>query len=236
MAESGRAEELLAGYRVMLGEELAAESCKLLLAYLDLLVHWNRSYNLTAVRDPAGMVSRHLLDSLSVLPWLETATPAHLLDAGTGAGLPGVPLAIMRPGMHVTLLDSAGKKIRFLRHVKRELGLDNIVPVQERLEVYSPPHLPSVLPEFPSVPPGFPSAPPGLPSAIISRALSELAQFAAAARHLLGPDTKLLAMKGRRPDAEMARLPAWIRVDRVEKLSPPGLHEERHLVIMSLTA
>jgi len=215
MAESGRAEELLAGYRVMLGEELAAESCKLLLAYLDLLVHWNRSYNLTAVRDPAGMVSRHLLDSLSVLPWLETATPAQLLDAGTGAGLPGVPLAIMRPGMHVTLLDSAGKKIRFLRHVKRELGLDNISPVQERLEEFSP---------------------AGFPSTIISRAFSELAQFAVAARHLLGPDTKLLAMKGRRPDAEIARLPAWIRVDRTEKLSPPGLHEERHLVIMSLTA
>ncbi|MSQ99353.1 MAG: 16S rRNA (guanine(527)-N(7))-methyltransferase RsmG [Xanthomonadales bacterium] len=229
MAESGRAEELLAGYRVMLGEELVAERCELLLAYLDLLVHWNRSYNLTAVRDPAQMVSRHLLDSLAVLPWLEAQTPAHLLDAGTGAGLPGVPLAIMRPGMHVTLLDSAGKKIRFLRHVKRELGLDNISPVQDRLEEFLPP-------ELSSGPPDFPSAPPDFPSAIISRAFSELAQFAAAARHLLGPDTKLLAMKGRRPDAEMARLPAWIRVDRVEKLSPPGLHEERHLVIMSLTA
>jgi len=174
------------------------------------------------VRDPAGMVSRHLLDSLSVLPWIETATPAHLIDAGTGAGLPGVPLAIIRPGMHVTLLDSAGKKIRFLRHVKRELGLDNISPVQERLEEFSPAD--------------FPSAPTGFPSTIISRAFSELAQFAVAARHLLGPDTKLLAMKGRRPDAEIARLPAWIRVDRTEKLSPPGLHEERHLVIMSLTA
>lgn len=222
MAESGRAEELLAGYRVMLGEELVAERCELLLAYLDLLVHWNRSYNLTAVRDPAQMVSRHLLDSLSVLPWVAAQTPAHLLDAGTGAGLPGVPLAIVRPGMRVTLLDSAGKKVRFLRHVRRELGLDNIIPVQGRLEKFSPAD--------------FPSAPPDFPSVIISRAFSELAQFAAAARHLLGPDTKLLAMKGRRPDPEMARLPAWIRVDRVEKLSPPGLHEERHLVIMSLTA
>ncbi len=222
MAESDRAEELLAGYRAMLGEELVAERCAFLLAYLDLLVHWNRSYNLTAVRDPAQMVSRHLLDSLSVLPWLEAQTPTHLVDAGTGAGLPGVPLAIMRPGMQVTLLDSAGKKIRFLRHVKRELGLDNIIPVQDRLEEFS-------LPDFPSAPTGFPST-------IISRAFSELAQFAGAARHLLGPDTKLLAMKGRRPDAEITRLPAWIRVDRVEKLSPPGLHEERHLVIMSLTA
>ena len=123
------------------------------------------AYNLTAVRDPAQMVSRHLLDSLSVLPWLGAECP-HLLDAGTGAGLPGIPLAIVRPGMQVTLLDSAGKKIRFLRHVKRELGLDNVLPVQQRLEEYSPPELPSV---------------------IISRAFSELAQFAAAARHLLRP-------------------------------------------------
>ena len=213
MAESGSAEELLAGYRALLGEELAADRCELLLAYLDLLLHWNRTYNLTAVRDPAQMVSRHLLDSLSVLPWLAAETPIHLLDAGTGAGLPGIPLAITRPGMHVTLLDSAGKKIRFLRHVKRELGLDNVSPVQQRLELFSPPELPSV---------------------IVSRAFSELAQFAVAARHLLGPETKLLAMKGRYPDTEMAQLPAWIRVDRVEKLSPPGLHEERHLVMMSL--
>jgi 16S rRNA (guanine527-N7)-methyltransferase len=209
----------------MLGEELAADRCELLLAYLDLLFHWNRSYNLTAVRDPAQMVSRHVLDSLAVLPWLEAATPAttclasvpppvaSLIDAGTGAGLPGIPLAIMRPGMQVSLLDSAGKKIRFLRHVKRELGLDNIFPVQQRLESFSPPELPSV---------------------IVSRAFSELAQFAAAARHLLGPETKLLAMKGRYPDTEMAQLQAWIRVDRVEKLSIPGLHEDRHLVMMSL--
>jgi 16S rRNA (guanine527-N7)-methyltransferase len=213
MVDSGREQELLRGYHAMLGGELEADRCELLLAYLDLLVHWNRAYNLTAVRDPAQMVSRHLLDSLSVLPWLGAELPTQLLDAGTGAGLPGIPLAIMRPGMQVSLLDSAGKKIRFLRHVKRELRLDNVLPVQQRLEAYSPPELPSV---------------------IVSRAFSELAQFAAAARHLLRPATRLLAMKGCYPDAEIARLPEWIRVDRVEKLFPPGLHEERHLVIMSL--
>jgi 16S rRNA (guanine527-N7)-methyltransferase len=212
MSDPGRAEELFAGYQAMLGEELAAERCSVLLAYLDLLLHWNRSFNLTAVRDPAQMVSRHLLDSLSVLPWLEAES---LLDAGTGAGLPGVPLAIMRPQMQVHLLDSAGKKVRFLRHVKRELGLVNAFPVQQRLQAFSP---------------------AVLPAAIISRAFSDLSQFADAARHLLEPDTKLLAMKGRCPDAEIDRLPAWIRVDRVEKLFPPGLHEERHLVIMSLNA
>jgi len=102
-----------------------------------------------------------------------------------------------------------------LRQVKRELKLDNITLVQERLEAFSPVDLPPV---------------------IISRAFSELAPFATAARHLLRPDTKLLAMKGRFPEAEMTGLPPWIQVDRVEKLYPPGLHEERHLVMMSLTA
>lgn len=196
----------------MLGDEPTAETCDRLLAYLDLLSHWNRAYNLTAVRDPAEMVSRHLLDSLSVLPWIKTPT---LLDAGTGAGLPGVPLAILRPDMQVTLLDSAGKKVRFLRQVKRELGLDNIFPVQERLETF---------------------APQNACAAIISRAFSDLSQFATAARHLLVPGSKLLAMKGRYPEAEIAGLPTWIRLDAVEKLSPPGLHEQRHLVMMSLPA
>ena len=207
-----RAETLSSGCRTMLGAELPETSRDQMLAYLDLLSHWNRAYNLTAVRDPVEMVSRHLLDSLSVLPWLAGET---LLDAGTGAGLPGVPLAIMQPRLQVTLLDSAGKKIRFLRHVKRELGLGNIHAVQARLENYSP---------------DTPFA------AVISRAFSGLAQFAAAARHLCAPGTRLLAMKGRKPDEEIARLPAWVEVERVQELFPPGLHEQRHLVIMTLTA
>ena len=200
----------------MLGEEPTAEALDRLLAYLDVLNRWNQAYNLTAIRDPAGMVARQLLDSLSVLPWVSGDS---LLDAGTGAGLPGVPLAIMRPGLQVTLLDSAGKKVRFLRQVKRELALDNIHPVQERLETYSPPLVHSA---------------PVVYSTIISRAFSDLAHFGAAARHLMGRDNKLLAMKGLYPEAEIAQLPAWIKVDRVEKLFPPGLHEQRHLVIMSL--
>lgn len=207
-----RAETLSTGCREMLGAELPQASRDQLLAYLDLLSHWNTAFNLTAVRDPVEMVSRHLLDSLSVLPWLEGES---LLDAGSGAGLPGVPLAIMRPRLEVTVLDSVGKKIRFLRQVKRELGLDNIHPVQARLEDYSP--------DIPF-------------DTVISRAFSELAPFASAARHLCAPGTRLLAMKGRRPDEEMARLPGWVRVERVQELFPPGLHEQRHLVIMSLTA
>lgn len=209
---SDRVSALLAGCHTLLGEEPGAEACDRLLAYLDLLTHWNQAYNLTAVRHPHEMVARHVLDSLSVLPWLHTES---LLDAGTGAGLPGVPLAIMRPGLEVTLLDSAGKKIRFLRQVRRELGLANIHPLQQRLERY---------------------APRVKMACVISRALSSLAQYAAAARHLLGPESKLLAMKGRYPAEEIAALPGWIRVDRVEKLSVPGLHEQRHLVMMSVTA
>jgi 16S rRNA (guanine527-N7)-methyltransferase len=206
------AEALGAGYHDLVGLELPDSARDALFAYLDLLHRWNKTYNLTAVRNPADMVSRHVLDSLSVLPWLRGET---LLDAGTGAGLPGVPLAIVRPDLRVTLLDSAGKKIRFLRQVQRELGIANVFPVQARLEDYSSPA-------------GF--------AMIISRAFGELAGFVAASRHLMLPDTRLLAMKGRRPDEEIARLPAWIRVEAVEELFPPGLHEQRHLVIMSLFA
>ncbi|MEE4218535.1 MAG: 16S rRNA (guanine(527)-N(7))-methyltransferase RsmG [Xanthomonadales bacterium] len=179
-------------------------------AYLRLLERWNRTYNLTAVREPADMVSRHLLDSLSVLPW---CTEGRLLDAGAGAGLPGIPLAIANPALDVTLVDSVGKKVRFMNHVKRELGLQNIQPVQARLEVFA-------------------SDRPF--DAIISRAFSSLAAFATAARHLAGNGTRLLAMKGRRPDEEIGELPAWVRVCSVEELDVPGLHEKRHLVIMTV--
>jgi len=181
-----------------------------LLAYLAELGRWNRTYNLTAVDEPGEMVVRHVLDSLSVLPWIGVGP---LLDAGTGAGLPGVPLAIARPGLPVTLLDSAGKKVRFLNHVRRELALQNISPVQARLESY---------------------APAGQPAQVISRAFSDLASFARAARHLATEPLQLLAMKGRRPDDEIKALPEWAAVHSIEKLSVPGLQEQRHLVIMTV--
>lgn len=181
-----------------------------LLAYLALLGRWNKSYNLTAVKNPVEMVRRHVLDSLSVLPWVGTGT---LLDAGTGAGLPGVPLAIARPQLEVILLDSAGKKIRFLNHVRRELGLKNINPVQARLESF---------------------VPPAPPDQVISRAFSDLTVFTRAARHLSAAPIRLLAMKGRYPDSELKALPDWVTIDSVEKLAVPGLQEERHLVMMTI--
>lgn len=206
------AARLHAGLEVLGLERLEPQGSAALLSYLELLAHWNRRYNLTAVRDPAAMVTRHLLDSLAVLPWSDGEL---MLDAGTGAGLPGIPLAIARPQSRFLLLDSAGKKIRFLNHVKRELALDNVEPVQARLE--------SFLPARP-------------PDRIISRAFSDLTSFASAARHLAERDTRLLAMKGKHPGGELEALPDWVRVESVEELSVPGLQEDRHLVIMSVSA
>lgn len=189
--------------------EVSPEQQRRMLDYLGLLERWNRSFNLTAVRDPLQMVSRHLLDSLSILPWVRGP---RVLDAGTGAGLPGVPLAIARPEWRLTLLDSAGKKIRFLRQVRRELELENIEPVQARLEDFRPDD-------------GF--------DCIVSRAFASLADFAAAARHL-GARARLLAMKGRFPASELEALPDGFRVEATEELEVPGLQEQRHLVIMSV--
>lgn len=204
-------EILNAGGEALLGRKLSAFESDQMLAFLALLQRWNGAYNLTAIRDPLEMVTRHLLDSLSIWPWVKGGP---VLDAGTGAGLPGVPLAILRPDLQFTLLDSAGKKVRFLRQVKRELGLENIQPLQARLETH------------------LPAQPYAI---IISRAFSSLQDFAAASRQLMNANTRLLAMKGRDPMDEREALPGWIKADSVQELVVPGLQEQRHLVIMSLT-
>ncbi len=212
MSAQSPAEALHTGLLELTGQAPDPQQEAALLSYLALLERWNKAYNLTAIKDPTQMVTRHLLDSLSVAPWIRDR---RLLDAGTGAGFPGVPLAITKPGLEVTLLDSSGKKIRFLNHVRRELGLENVTPVQERLESYS------TATHF---------------DAIISRAFTNLASFARAARKLAAAPSRLLAMKGRFPQGELEDLPKWIRIDSVEKLEVPGLQEERHLVIMSVIA
>ena len=183
-----------------------------LMAYGALLRKWNRTYNLVAAGDLENLVTRHLLDSLSILPFV---LPGSLLDAGTGSGLPGLPLAVMNAGLECTLLDGAGKKIRFLRHVKRSLGIENIHPAESRVESFE--HTG-----------GFDN--------IVSRAFSSLAGFVQSTRQLAGPNTRLLAMKGRRPDVELATLPEGLKLESVEKLQVPDLHAERHLVIMSVSA
>ena len=211
MTSQSPAELLQWGSESLLSRPLSPAELEKLLAYLRLLQQWNSAYNLTAIREPVEMVTRHLLDSLSILPWVQHGP---VLDAGTGAGLPGVPLAILRPELEFTLLDSAGKKIRFLRQLRRELQLDNIQPLQARLEEHQPAQSYRT---------------------IISRAFASLRDFAGASRQLMTPETRLLAMKGRYPEDEIADLPGWLRVDSVEELAVPGLQEQRHLVIMSLS-
>jgi len=182
-----------------------------LVAFCEMLRKWNRSYNLVSANDLQHLVTRHLLDSISIFPHL---APGSLLDVGTGAGFPGLPLAIVNQGMECTLLDSTGKKIRFLRHVKRTLDLNNVHLVEARAEDYES---------------------DGNFDNITSRAFSSIIDFAVRIRHLAGPATRVLAMKGRYPEDELKVLPDWLALQSVEKLEVPDLHAERHLVIMSVS-
>ncbi|MFL6593523.1 MAG: 16S rRNA (guanine(527)-N(7))-methyltransferase RsmG [Luteimonas sp.] len=179
-----------------------------LLAYLDLLDRWNRAYNLTAIRDPSEMVAKHLLDSLAMVPFIDDGT---LADLGTGPGLPGIPLAIARPGLQVTLVESNGKKARFLREAIRTLPLANACVAESRIEAL---------------------AQPAAYDAITARALATLPLIVELGGHLLKPDGRLLAMKGALPDEEIAALPSGWRVDAVHPLAVPGLAAERHLVVV----
>lgn len=182
-----------------------------LLAYLDLLYKWNRVYSLTALKEEDQAVSHHLLDSLSILPFIPTG---NLLDVGSGGGTPGIPLAIARPELTVTLLDSNTKKAAFLRQAAIELGLNNIAVHSGRVEQYHPDT-------------GF--------AAITSRAFAELADFVSLSKHLLAPGGRWLAMKGVRPEEEMARLPDDVGVDAAYPLTVPGIDGERHLVVLRRT-
>ena len=180
-----------------------------LLAYLALLDRWNRTYNLTAIRDPAEMVAKHLLDSLAMLPFAGDGT---LADLGTGPGLPGIPLAIARPALQVTLVESNGKKARFLREAVRTLQLPNARVAESRIESLDA---------------------PGAYDAITARALATLPLIVERGGSLLKADGRLLAMKGAVPDEEIAALPAGWRVDGVHRLVVPGLAAERHLVVVA---
>jgi 16S rRNA (guanine527-N7)-methyltransferase len=184
--------------------------------YLAQLSKWNAAYNLTAVRDPQEMVTRHLLDSLAVLPVIERelpllATAPRLLDVGSGAGLPGIPLALARPGWRVSVLDSNGKKARFLRHVQRTLNLSNVEVIEARAEQWQPAQ------RF---------------DLIVSRAFSALGEFLRQTRHLIASEGCWLAMKGRLDENERRGLPDTVGPSEVLKLDVPGLREERHLILV----
>ncbi len=196
------------GLRAMRIEQPAAAQ-ELLTRYLELIAKWNRVHNLTAVRETGRMVTLHLLDSLSLLPYLESA--ATLLDVGSGAGLPGIPVAIARPGLAVTLLDSSHKKCAFLRQAKAELGLANVEVMCERVEAWHP------------------AAPFEV---VVSRAFSDLGDFVAQAKHLVAPGGRLIAMKGVYPFEEITRIPATHRVTGVVELDVPLLDAKRHLVLL----
>ena len=199
---------------LQLGIDLSETQQQQLLAYLALLNKWNKAYNLTAVRDPAEMVSRHLLDSLSVLPQAEQGG-ASWLDVGSGGGMPGIPLAIMFPQRNFTLLDSNGKKTRFLTQVKLELSLANVEIVHSRVEAFRP-------------------AEPF--TDITSRAFSSLDDFATWTRHLSDLDTRWLAMKGVQPDDELQALPAEFKLESCVVLKVPGCQGQRHLLILRRTS
>ena len=177
--------------------------------HLELVAKWNRVHNLTAVRETEQMVVLHLLDSLSLLPHLGAA--ASVLDVGAGAGFPGVPIAIARPNVAVTVIDSSHKKATFLEQARAELSLVNVQVACARVQEHRP------------------ASPYDV---VVSRAFSELADFIAQAGHLVAPGGRLLAMKGVYPYEEIARVPATHRVAQVVELAVPALDAKRHLVFL----
>jgi 16S rRNA (guanine527-N7)-methyltransferase len=197
---------------VALGLELPDEVQGKLQAYLALLKKWNATYNLTAIRDEAEMVTQHLLDSLSVLPVLEKSALAgrRWADIGSGAGLPGIPLAVVWPEMEMSLIETVEKKSAFQRQAKIELALANVTVVNRRVE----------------------DLPGGVFDAVISRAFADLADFVRLAGHLLAQGGRLYAMKGQLPEDEIKRLPPGWAMVNCTPLNVPGLDAQRHLLVI----
>ena len=196
---------LIAG-AAQLGIELTEAQCRALLAHLDLVDEWNARFNLTAIRDRGQQITKHILDSLTVRPWLQGQ---RIADVGSGAGFPGIPLAIVEPTRHFALIESTGKKCRFLETVRDELALANVDVIQARAELSRPE------PRYETV---------------VARAVGPLADLLRYAGPLLANGGRLLAMKGRHPREELvARLNGW-KVLSVHPLRVPGLDDERHLV------
>jgi 16S rRNA (guanine527-N7)-methyltransferase len=201
--------ELLAAGARDIGITLDPSGAETLVTLVDELEAGNAQFNLTAIRDRPGMLRKHVLDSLSLQPYLRGGRVA---DIGTGAGFPGLPLAVVNPQRRFTLVEATGKKARFVERTALRLGCDNVQVEHARAENYRPHEL------FDTV---------------VARALSSLADFVAYAGHLCAPDGRLLAMKGKRPDEEISALPKSFRVLAVHRLKVPGLDDERHLVELS---
>lgn len=180
-----------------------------LAGYVALLHKWNKAYNLTSVRDPDEMLVKHILDSIVVSPHLEGE---RFIDVGTGPGLPGIPLAIMNPDKTFTLLDSLGKRIRFIRQVIHELAIANVTPIQSRVEAFQPEQ-------------GF--------DAVLSRAFASMTDMVSWCHHLPAEQGCFMALKGQFNQQEVTELPAWCSVTEVKSLHVPELEGERHLVILT---
>ena len=202
-------QELLTAGAHDIGIALDSSGAETLLQLVDELQAGNAQFNLTAIRDRLGLLRKHVLDSLTLQPYLRGS---RIADIGTGAGFPGMPLAIVNPKRRFTLVEATGKKARFVEQTALRLGVDNVQVEHARAESYRPFEL------FDTV---------------VARALSSLADFAAYAGHLCAPDGRLLAMKGKRPDEEISALPRSFRVLAVHRLKVPGLDDERHLVELS---
>jgi 16S rRNA (guanine527-N7)-methyltransferase len=202
------ASERLVQDAATLGVTLSSADAARLLALTEELARWNRSYNLTAISAPAAMVTHHLLDSLAVHPDLDGT---RIADVGTGAGFPGLPLAVCNPQRHFTLIDSTAKKVRFVAHAAHLLELTNVTARHARAE--------DLRPEVPF-------------DTVLARAFAPLPQLLPAVAPLCGEKTLVLAMKGRRPDAELAALPAGWRVVRSRELSVPHLDEARCVIAL----
>jgi 16S rRNA (guanine527-N7)-methyltransferase len=205
MTDASLREALQSGTAAM-GLGLSAGQRDSLLALIEELEAWNQRFNLTAIRDPQDMVVKHLLDSLSVQRWLRGSSIA---DVGTGAGFPGLPLAVINPERRFVLIESTGKKARFVQHAAVAIGLDNVQVVNARAEAHRP-------------------ATPF--DTVICRAVGKVSEFIRLAGHLCAPDGRMLAMKGQHPGAEIQDLPRGWRVLAVHRLAVPGLDAERHLV------
>ncbi len=203
----------LADGSAALGLALPQEIVDRLLAFGELLLKWNKVYNLTAIRGPQELITHHLLDSLAVLPHLTTVN--RLADIGSGGGLPGVVLAIVRPGLVVSSIETVGKKASFQQQAKIELGLGNLTVLNKRVEQVQPDALPG-----------------GAAEGVISRAFSSLADFVNLSGHLVTEGGALYAMKGVNPADEIAALPAGWAVAETHALVVPGLGAERHLLVI----
>ncbi len=196
-----------------LGLALPQQTIDRLLAFGELLLKWNKVYNLTAIRTPQELITHHLLDSLAVLPHL--AAVSRLADIGSGGGLPGVVLAVVRPQLAVCSIETVGKKASFQQQAKIELGLSNFSVLNKRVEQVQPDALPG-----------------GAPDGVISRAFSSLADFVTLSGHLVAEGGALYAMKGVNPVDELAALPAGWALTATHALNVPGLGAERHLLVI----